>query len=96
MKMTVVSLRTQAEFFSLYTDLRFALLPVSPYTSPMPCRILKILAPSGTKVKKNDPILTVESMKTEVKLLSRHDGVVTVHVEEGQMVDARVVLCQVE
>ncbi|CAO3668933.1 unnamed protein product [Umbelopsis vinacea] len=69
---------------------------VSPYTSPMPCRILKILAPTGTKVKKNDPILTVESMKTEVKLLSRHDGVVTVKVEEGQMVDARVVLCQVE
>lgn len=73
----------------------FGLL-VSPYTSPMPCRILKILAPTGTKVKKNDPILTVESMKTEVKLLSRHDGVVTVKVEEGQMVDARVVLCQVE
>lgn len=69
---------------------------VSPYTSPMPCRILKVLAPTGTKVKKNDPILTVESMKTEVKLLSRHDGVVTIKVEEGQMVDARVVLCLVE
>ncbi|CAO3695618.1 unnamed protein product [Umbelopsis ramanniana] len=69
---------------------------LSAYTSPMPCRILKILAPTGTKVKKNDPILTVESMKTEVKLISRHDGVVTVKVEEGQMVDARVLLCQVE
>ncbi|KAG2173177.1 hypothetical protein INT43_004551, partial [Umbelopsis isabellina] len=69
---------------------------VSPYTSPMPCRILKVLAPTGTKVKKNDPILTVESMKTEVKLLSRHDGLVTIKVEEGQMVDARVVLCLVE
>ncbi|KAI8331185.1 carbamoyl-phosphate synthase L chain, ATP binding domain-containing protein [Chlamydoabsidia padenii] len=69
---------------------------VTPYTSSMPCRVLKILAPTGTLVKKNDPLLSIESMKTEVKLLSRHEGVVTMRVEENQLVDARVLLCQVD
>lgn len=69
---------------------------VTPYTSSMPCRVLKVLAPTGTTVKKNDPLLSIESMKTEVKLLSRHEGVVTMHVEENQLVDARVLLCQVD
>lgn len=35
-------------------------------------------------------------MKTEVKVLSRHDGIVTMRVEENQLVDARVLLCQVD
>ncbi|KAI7859664.1 carbamoyl-phosphate synthase L chain, ATP binding domain-containing protein [Circinella umbellata] len=69
---------------------------VTPYTSSMPCRILKILAPTGTTVKKNDPLLSIESMKTEIKVLSRHEGVVTMRVEENQLVDARVLLCQVD
>ncbi|KAG0184982.1 hypothetical protein DFQ28_010145 [Apophysomyces sp. BC1034] len=69
---------------------------VTPYTSSMPCRILKILASSGTIVKKNDPLLSIESMKTEIKILSRHEGVLTVRVEENQLVDARVLLCQVD
>ncbi|KAI8100180.1 carbamoyl-phosphate synthase L chain, ATP binding domain-containing protein [Halteromyces radiatus] len=69
---------------------------VTPYTSSMPCRVLKILAPNGTVVRKNDPLLSIESMKTEIKVLSRHEGVVTMRVEEGQLVDARVLLCQVD
>lgn len=62
----------------------------------MPCRILKVLAPTGTEVKKNTPLLSIESMKTEVKILSRHDGIVTMRVEENQLVDARVLLCSVD
>jgi 3-methylcrotonyl-CoA carboxylase alpha subunit len=62
----------------------------------MPCRILKVLAPTGTVVKKNTPLLSIESMKTEVKILSRHDGVVTMRVEENQLIDARVLLCSVD
>lgn len=69
---------------------------VTPYTSSMPCRILKILAPSGTHIKKNMPLLSIESMKTEIKILSRHDGIVTMRVEENQLVDARVLLCSVD
>ncbi|KAI7900370.1 carbamoyl-phosphate synthase L chain, ATP binding domain-containing protein [Cokeromyces recurvatus] len=67
-----------------------------PYTSSMPCRILKIIAPTGTIVKKNSPLLSIESMKTEVKILSRHNGVVTMRVKENQLVDARVLLCSID
>ncbi|KAL0073592.1 carbamoyl-phosphate synthase L chain, ATP binding domain-containing protein [Phycomyces blakesleeanus] len=69
---------------------------VTPYTSSMPCRILKILAPTGTFVQKNEALLSVESMKTEIKILSRHVGKVTMRVEENQLVDARVLLCQID
>ncbi|KAI9007474.1 carbamoyl-phosphate synthase L chain, ATP binding domain-containing protein [Phycomyces nitens] len=69
---------------------------VTPYTSSMPCRILKILAPTGTLVQKNVPLLSVESMKTEIKILSRHVGKVTMRVEENQLVDARVLLCHID
>lgn len=62
----------------------------------MPCRILKILTPTGTVVKKNTPLLSIESMKTEVKILSRHDGIVTMKVRENQLVDAKVLLCTVD
>ncbi|RUO96631.1 biotin carboxylase C-terminal domain-containing protein [Jimgerdemannia flammicorona] len=68
---------------------------VSPYVSSMPCRILKLLVPTGTTVKKNDVILTMESMKTEVRLYSRHDGMLTLRVEEGQLVEAGAILCEV-
>lgn len=69
---------------------------VTPYTSSMPCRVLKVLAPTGTTVKKNTPLLSIESMKTEVKIFSRHEGIVTMRVEENQLVDARVLLCSVD
>lgn len=69
---------------------------VTPYTSSMPCRILKVLVPTGSEVKKNTPLLSIESMKTEVKILSRHDGIVTMRVEENQLVDARILMCTVD
>ncbi|KAI8987425.1 carbamoyl-phosphate synthase L chain, ATP binding domain-containing protein [Mycotypha africana] len=68
---------------------------VTPYTTSMPCRILKILTPTGTMVKKNTPLLSIESMKTEIKILSRHEGIVTMNVEENQLVDARILLCSI-
>ena len=68
----------------------------SPYTAPMPCKILKILIPSGTVVKKNQAILTMESMKTEVRLYSRHDGTLTLNVGEGDMIEAGTTLCDVK
>ncbi|KAG0052488.1 hypothetical protein BGZ83_002518 [Gryganskiella cystojenkinii] len=68
----------------------------SPYTAPMPCKILKILVPSGTVVKKNQALLTMESMKTEVRLYARHDGTLTLNVGEGDMIEAGVTLCDVK
>lgn len=69
---------------------------LSPYTTPMPCRILKVIATSGATVKKGDPILIMESMKTEVTLLSRHDGEMSIFVKEGDVVSAGKSLCKVE
>ncbi|KAF9581441.1 hypothetical protein BGW38_001536, partial [Lunasporangiospora selenospora] len=67
----------------------------SPYTAPMPCKILKILTPSGATVKKNQAILTMESMKTEVRLYARHDGVLILNVAEGDMIEAGFTLCDI-
>ncbi|KAG0085496.1 hypothetical protein BGZ93_008383 [Podila epicladia] len=68
----------------------------SPYTAPMPCKILKLLVPSGSEVKKNQALLTMESMKTEVRLYARHDGVVTLHVGEGDTIEAGTTLCDIK
>ncbi|KAF9917717.1 hypothetical protein BX616_000128 [Lobosporangium transversale] len=68
----------------------------SPYTAPMPCKILKILIPSGTVVKKNQAILTMESMKTEVRLYARHDGTLKLNVGEGDMIEAGTTLCDIQ
>ncbi|KAG0259134.1 hypothetical protein DFQ27_004214 [Actinomortierella ambigua] len=68
----------------------------SPYTAPMPCKILKVLVPSGQQVKKNQALLTMESMKTEVRLYARHDGLLTLHVGEGDLIEAGVTLCEIK
>ncbi|CAG8799990.1 26664_t:CDS:10, partial [Gigaspora margarita] len=69
---------------------------VSPYTAPMPCKILKILVPQNSKISKNEAILTIESMKIETRIYSRHDGVVKFLVKEGDVVDAGTVLIKIE
>ncbi|CAI2168595.1 6395_t:CDS:10 [Funneliformis geosporum] len=69
---------------------------VSPYIAPMPCKILKLLVEPNSKVKKNDALLTIESMKTEVRLYSRHEGVVKILVKEGDVVDAGTILVKID
>ncbi|CAG8450511.1 15275_t:CDS:10 [Funneliformis caledonium] len=64
--------------------------------APMPCKILKLLVDPNSKVKKNDAILTIESMKTEVRLYSRHEGVVKILVKEGDVVDAGTILVKID
>ena len=71
------------------------MFPVSPYTAPMPCKILRLLVKSGSRVKKNDPLLTIESMKIEVRLYSRHDGIVNILVKEGDVVSAGTLLVNI-
>ncbi|CAG8783413.1 2919_t:CDS:2, partial [Racocetra persica] len=65
---------------------------VSSYTAPMPCKILKLLVPQNSKVSKDEAILTIESMKIETRIYSRHDGIVKILVKEGDVVDAGTVL----
>jgi len=62
----------------------------------MPCKILKLLVKPDSKVKKNDALLTMESMKTEVRLYSRHDGTVKLLVKEGDVVDAGTILVKID
>ncbi|RIA99106.1 carbamoyl-phosphate synthase L chain, ATP binding domain-containing protein [Glomus cerebriforme] len=69
---------------------------VSPYIAPMPCRILKLLVKSNTNVKKNDALLTMEAMKMEVRLYSRHNGIVKILVEEGDVVNAGTILVKID
>lgn len=62
----------------------------------MPCKILRLLVSSGTKVTKKQPIITMESMKTEVRLYSNHDGVIKFLVKEGDIVGAGTLLVKIE
>jgi biotin carboxyl carrier protein len=61
----------------------------------MPCRILQIIAKDGTLVKRGDGLLVMESMKTEVKLTARSDGIVHIRCKEGDSVSEGGILCEV-
>lgn len=70
--------------------------PLSSYTSSMPCRILKLLVNNNSNVKPGDPLLTMESMKMETRLYSKHKGKVKYLVKEGDIVDAGSLMLKVE
>eukprot|EP00158_Paraphelidium_tribonemae_P006423 Partr_v1_DN27811_c1_g1_i2_m23136 putative carboxylase len=69
--------------------------PLSSYTSAMPCRVLKLLVADGATVKADTPLLTMESMKMETRMYSRHAGAVKYNVKEGQVVEAGVVMLEI-
>jgi biotin carboxyl carrier protein len=62
----------------------------------MPCRILRLLKSNGAQVKKDEGLLTMESMKMETRLYSRHDGTVQFRVKEGDIIQAGVLMVEVE
>jgi biotin carboxyl carrier protein len=66
------------------------------YLAPMPCRVLQLLVKDGTHVKRGDGLLVMESMKTEVKLVARNDGVVKLRCKEGDSVSEGGVLCELD
>ena len=68
---------------------------LSAYTASMPCRILKLLVPSDSKVKAGDALMTVESMKMESRVYSKHEGQVKFRVAEGQVVEAGTLMLDV-
>jgi 3-methylcrotonyl-CoA carboxylase alpha subunit len=61
----------------------------------MPCRILQVIAKDGAEVKRGDGLLVMESMKTEVKLTARSDGIVKMRCKEGDSVSEGGVLCEI-
>ncbi len=56
--------------------------------SPMPGRVVKIVAEVGSKVKKGDPLIVIESMKMENIISAPSDGIVKkIHVTVGSTVN---------
>jgi biotin carboxyl carrier protein len=53
------------------------------------------MAKDGGKVKRGEGLLVMESMKTEVKLTARSDGVVKMRCKVGDSVAEGGVLCEV-
>ncbi len=66
-------------------------------TAPMVGKIIKIDANVGSRVNEDDPVVTMEAMKTEMPLVSPIDGVVKeIRVQPGQQVQADDVVAVVE
>lgn len=61
--------------------------------SPMPGKIVKILAKEGATVKKGQGLVVIEAMKMENELACPRDGVLkSISVAEGQVVDSGALL----
>ncbi len=61
--------------------------------SPMPGRIIEVMAAEGQQVKKDDALLVLEAMKMEHIITAPHDGVVrSLHYHTDDMVDEGVEL----
>lgn len=65
-------------------------------TAPMPCKILNVLKNDGEKVKVNDIVLVVESMKMEMNISAPRDGVFRTGVKKNDAIDEGAVLCRIE
>jgi 3-methylcrotonyl-CoA carboxylase alpha subunit len=63
--------------------------------APMPSRVLSVHKQTGDQVKKGELLVTVESMKMEVKMHAAADGVVEVLVSCGQVVKANSTLVRI-
>lgn len=56
-------------------------------SAPFTCKVLKIAASAGQKIKKGEPVLTVEAMKMEYAMSAPKDGVLKeILVKVGQVV----------
>ncbi len=66
-------------------------------TAPMVGKIITIHVKPGDKVGEDDPVVTMEAMKTEMPLVSPVDGTIKeIRVKEGQRVEADDVVAIVE
>ncbi|MCL5266036.1 MAG: acetyl-CoA carboxylase biotin carboxyl carrier protein subunit [Chloroflexi bacterium] len=66
-------------------------------TAPMVGKIIKLHVKVGDHVGEDDPVVTMEAMKTEMPLVSPIDGTVKeIRVQAGQQVEADDVVAVVE
>jgi len=62
-----------------------------------PLLIINVLVEVGQKVKTNDPLVILSSMKMENTIAAEKDGIVTeVYVVEGQNVEAGFLLLKID
>lgn len=65
--------------------------------APMPGKILLVLVREGERVKKGAPLMVLEAMKMEHKILSPYDGVVKkIFFREGERVSPELELVEVQ
>lgn len=66
--------------------------------SPMPAKILRVLVKAGDTVRKDQPLLVIESMKMETVIRSPAEGVVVKRVvhSEGEVVGSGIELVEFE
>ena len=68
----------------------------SSYLAPMPSLIISVLVKKGQKIKKNDPLIVISSMKMESTITAVKDGKVeSILVKENQNVDASTELIEI-
>ncbi|KJY00498.1 3-methylcrotonyl-CoA carboxylase subunit alpha like protein [Zymoseptoria brevis] len=65
--------------------------------APMPCKVLRVMCKEGDEVKKNQPLVVIESMKMETVIRAPADGKVSkVVLKEGDMAKAGRALVEFE
>jgi biotin carboxyl carrier protein len=70
---------------------------IKKLAAPMPGKVVRILAPAGTEVEADQPVLVIEAMKMQNELKSPKRGrVKRVAVSEGAAVEAGQTLAEVE
>ena len=67
------------------------------FSAPMPGKVLEVLIPVGAKVSEGQPLMVLEAMKMEHRILADRQGVVSaIHYSPGDQVDAGSVLLDLE
>lgn len=64
--------------------------------APMPGTVLSIKAPTGTKIKKGDPIIVLEAMKMENDIAAPCDGTVTISVTQGAQINTGALIATIK
>lgn len=66
--------------------------------APMPCKILRVDVEEGAEVKKDQPLVVIESMKMETVIRSPHDGVIAKIIHQkgvsAALTDTRAIMAK--
>ena len=67
------------------------------YVSPMPSLVVDVFVKKGAKIKRNQPLIVLSSMKMENTIYSKDEGVIeNVNVVKGENIQAGHVLLKIK